>query len=493
MDSSYQVVSTVSASNPVGVDLHEFRLTSDNTALITMYPPKFIDGMWVLDSCFEEVPVDPSEDRAPFSWCASDHIDLNENPTREEFLRAGKGRTPDLAWDYVHINSVEKSPGGDYLVSARHLDSILLISRGDGAIRWRLGGDKTSFELQGFAFAQQHDARIVSSDDGSSTMTISLFNNGNDGVAIKNKPSSGLVVQLDLVGMTARQLSSYGSIPQTSSIGSGQGHISSNAMGNLQLLPGGHMLANFGRDGAVAEYPPEGGDPVFLANLLAPSSPSLPSSSTLSWRGSNYRTALHATTSFTGAPVRPPSLWTYARTPTNLMTSYVSWNGDTRTSQYKLHVSDSSSPTPPDDSAFNYAGVWPRTGFETNFTIGSARPWSFAEALDADGMSLANSSKVRTYIPAEVDRKACGKWHCFPDIMRDEDLIPLGEVWDVVFGSGVKSESRVPLGVASVMEHVFALVGLGLCAWWVWGRLARGWRDARGYEPVSKEECEIII
>ncbi|KAK2604174.1 hypothetical protein N8I77_007125 [Diaporthe amygdali] len=532
MDSSYNIVRTMSAYNPAGVDFHEFLLTSDNTALITTYPPRFIDALWTLDSCFEDIPLFTDDNRTPFQWCASEHLDFSENPSREGFIAAHKGQTPDRSWDPVHLNSVDKTSTGDYLISARHLDSIMLVSHLDGSIIWRLGGAKSSFKLDGFNFTRQHDARFLSDINGSG-MIISLFNNNNDGATLKNNPSRAMVVVLDMRDMSARQLSEYGRVPVGAAGFNITGqedkrYIDSNGMGNVQLLPNGHVLAHFGRHGAIAEYPPEGdSNPVFFANLLPAQSPSPPSEA-LTWSANNYRAFLYPlnntatpntnsnTTAITpiqweGKPTTRPDLWTYARTPNTLMTFYVSWNGDTRTASYKFHVSllkvSEQTTTPPDDADFQWAGTWPRTGFETNMTIGGARPWAFAEALDAEGRSLANSSKVRTYVPAKEDWGRCGKWHCFPEVMTDADVLPLVESLGdkkegslVAGGDGGKGPvvaGEIGLGVLGLVEHVFALVGLGLCAWWVWKRAScrgRGWRaSTRGYKPVGKEESEIVL
>lgn len=536
MDSSYNIVRTVSSINQSGVDFHEFLLTADDTALITTYPPRFIDAVWTLDSCFEDVPLFTDDGRVPFEWCASEHLDLNENPSRNEFVAAQKGQTPDRAWDPVHLNSVDKTPAGDYLISARYLDSIMLVSHLDGSIMWRLGGAKSSFKLEGFNFTRQHDARFLSYIDGSN-MIISLFNNGNDGTDSKGNPSKALVLELDMQNMSAKQISEYGRVPAGAAGFNGteldtRRYVDSNGMGNVQLLPNGHVLTHFGRHGAIAEYPPErDSDPVFFANLLPAQQTPDPPSETLSWTANNYRAFLlpHVNTTtvtnivtnttkapnqiqWQGKPTTRPDLWAYARTPSTLMTMYASWNGDTRTATYRFHVSMLESEIarlrdplrPPPDADFQWAGDWPRTGFETNMTIGGARPWAFAEALDAGGRSLANSSKVRTYFPAKGDEKACGRWQCFPGILGDADVLPLVDAVPPVGGGsdgpvlGVVGAGEVGLwGLFGLVEHLFALLGLGLCAWLIWTRLAcrgRGWMaSSRGYRRVGKDENEIVV
>lgn len=543
------------------MDFHEFKVlqgkeTGTTTALIITYQPRFLDGLWVLDNCFEEVSLDDDDSmskttfghggveggafdvllRPLFEWCATDHIELDENPGRVAFQAKGDGNIPDRSWDFVHLNSVDKAADGtgDYLISARHLDTIFRISALDGSIIWRLGGPKSSFQLQNnLQFARQHDARFREDAGGHNTSTtISLFNNANDGVTLKYNPSKGYLVRLDLESMTASKAAEYGTVPA-------KPFIESRGMGNLQQLPNGNTLLSFGRDGAMAEYASpslqqqDGAltsqeEPIFFADMTSP--PALqhqPPDAPSAWTASNYRTYLVPTTSWppTHPLDQPPALWTYARTPTNLMTFYVSWNGATDVASYRFWISDphpgpNYPPNiPPPAADFHYAGSRPRQGFETNLTIGSARPWAFAEALDAQGTSLANSSIVRTYVPRAEDAATCGRWHCFPELRPSSpsstgadgvfgisELLPLDGSAALTGGGDGKSNNAsaaAPVGevgesregskfdrllpTLGLLEHIFALIGFGLCAWWVWGRACQGWRRARGYKRIEEK------
>lgn len=473
LNQEYEVVKTVrSLAQGTAADFHEFTLTPEGTALVVTYTPKFVDGVWVLDNCFEELTLDDNMLGRPVGaeWCAAEHISMSENAGRDEFVAAGggNGKTPDRAWDYAHLNSVDKTPDGNYLVSARHLDTIFKVSGIDGSIMWRLGGTNSSFALDRFSFARQHDARLLDAT------TVSLFDNANDGVVLNHNPSHALIVKLDLQSMTAHKMAEYGTIPPTTN-GLRTDYIASTGMGNVQQLGNGNILTSFGRFAAMAEYAPSGGDPLFYADMTAPSALPAPQQ----WAASNYRATLHPLTAWSAQPLAPPALWTYARTSTNLMTFYVSWNGATTVDHYRFWISDERG------AKFRYAGVWPKTGFETNFTIGSARPWAFAEALDAEGRSLGNSSVVPTYVPKEEDAKLCGKWHCFPEVKMAEELLPFRPGTE--HGNKMAGEA-IRVGALALLEHVFALAGLGLLAWLVWTRSFGRRRDAAGYSPVEKDE-----
>ena len=78
------------------------------------------------------------------------------------------------------MNSVDKDANGDYMVSARHTDCMYKISGTDGHVIWRLGGDESSFVLDGFNFSKQHDARFI--EQNATTTLVSFLNNASGGV-----------------------------------------------------------------------------------------------------------------------------------------------------------------------------------------------------------------------------------------------------------------------------------------------------------------------
>ena len=98
-----------------------------------------------------------------FDWWSTDHPELR-----------GWG-DPALAQlavkDYVHFNSIDILPDGNWLCSLRHVSSVIKIDRagGTGAILWRIAGRELPAD---YAFHGQHCARWHK--DG-----MTLFNNGN--------------------------------------------------------------------------------------------------------------------------------------------------------------------------------------------------------------------------------------------------------------------------------------------------------------------------
>jgi Arylsulfotransferase (ASST) len=96
--------------------------------------------------------------------------------------------------DYVHVNSIQRlEPSGDILVSARHLDTVFIIDRKTGDLKWSLGGkfsrvsqSRPAGDPRG-GFSHQHYVRIVGN-------RLYVFDNGN---LFPDLPSRAVVYQLD--------------------------------------------------------------------------------------------------------------------------------------------------------------------------------------------------------------------------------------------------------------------------------------------------------
>ena len=101
-------------------------------------------GFRELDVATEEPIFDWDPRTANVSW-------------QESCDKSGKGSDVGDAWDYFHINSIDKNMVGDYLISARHTSTVYKISGRDGSVLWRLGGYHSDLEMeQILAFHWQH-------------------------------------------------------------------------------------------------------------------------------------------------------------------------------------------------------------------------------------------------------------------------------------------------------------------------------------------------
>lgn len=100
---------------------------------------------------------------------------FDQHPPKRENSRA--------YWDFFHANSIAKTADGDYIVSARHVNTIYKINRADSSVAWRLGGKQSDF-IADFNFSSQHDARVVFEN---STVTIlTMMDNASDDMGRQN-------------------------------------------------------------------------------------------------------------------------------------------------------------------------------------------------------------------------------------------------------------------------------------------------------------------
>ena len=118
--------------------------------------------------------------------------------------------------DWTHANSIQGAPGGNIIMSVRHLDLIISIAPDLQLLEWRLGdggrlGDPYSdftFQDSSDQFYHQHSARELPNGN------ILLFDNGNDRpVEEGGEYSRALELELDLVNMTATKVWEYRHTP----------------------------------------------------------------------------------------------------------------------------------------------------------------------------------------------------------------------------------------------------------------------------------------
>src|SRR5919198_2049385 len=192
-DNSYHEIARVRAGHGLTGDIHEFLITPRNTALFTVYHQLHVDLSPVggpkegriFDGIVQEVDI-PSG-KVLFEWHSWPAVGLKESYAPPPAKAKGKKAPPD---DYIHLNSIEIEPNGNFLVSARNTRALYEIDRKTGKILWRLGGKKSDFKMgPGTTFAWQHDARRQ--DDG----TITIFDNG--AVPPVEKFSRVLVLKID--------------------------------------------------------------------------------------------------------------------------------------------------------------------------------------------------------------------------------------------------------------------------------------------------------
>ena len=356
-DSSYDEIARFGAANGYTSDLHEFTITSSDTALIIASNAVPIDlsatggptDGTLLDAIVQEIDIESGA--LLFEWRCSDHIAVDES-----YFLPSNG-----VWDYLHLNSVGEIDDESLLLSSRHTCTLYKVDRASGDIVWRLGGKRSDFAMgAGAQFEFQHDARWQ--PDG----TISVFDDGAYSPTLPSEPlpsepvSRAVLLRLDTTAMTAELVRAEAN----------PGYAVAFALGSVQLLGDGGMFVGWGTIPECSE---------FAADGTLRFDASLPGGG---WSYRAYRLP------WSGRPTTPPAL-TVRRNADGSAQAYVSWNGATDVSHWQIAGGDRRTELSP-------LRTTARTGFETSIRIKDPPVYLTATALDVRGRGLATSRVVRT-------------------------------------------------------------------------------------------------
>lgn len=351
LDRHYREVARVRAGNGLMGDHHEILLTDRGTAYIVIYADGRADlraaggerDGAIFDSTIQEIDVASGE--VLWEWRASDHFPPEEGATAPK---------PGKPHDYFHINALDEEADGDLLVSARNMHGIYKISRRTGEVIWRLGGERSDFDMgPGTTFHFQHD--VVRRPDG----TITLFDN--QATPPKAPESRGLVLRLDEERMTARLVREY-----THPLG-----LLSIAEGSMQTLPNGNVFLGWGPEPHVSEHAADGR---LLFDLRLPP------------RSDSYQAFRHE---WRGEPLDRPAIAARRAGRSDRLTVWASWNGATEVRSWQLLAGSAKDA---DDLAPIATVPW--DGFETTIRARTDAPHVAVRALGADGEPLGESQVV---------------------------------------------------------------------------------------------------
>jgi len=331
VDSTYRELARFSAARGMRSDLHEFQISSHDTALVTSNEVKPWRRGTVVGGVVQELAL-PSG-RLLWEWHSLDHV-----PVEETAITA----RPGPRFDYFHINSIDVAPDGELVVSARNTWAAYKISRRSGNVIWRLGGKRSDFAPgPGARFEWQHDVREHAHG------LVTVFDNA--AAPAKERQSRALVLALDTRRRRATLVRAYVHRPEV---------VLSHFLGNAQLLGGGRMFVGWGGSPYLTEFA-ENGAIVFDARFPR--------------GGQSYRAFRFP---WIGRPVSRPAL--AAREGV----LHASWNGATEVASWQL-VEDG-----------RRTGTVPRAGFETQLSAGGATRQVAVVALDARGAELGISSTI---------------------------------------------------------------------------------------------------
>lgn len=194
---------------PVSSFHHDARRLPDGTILAlaaTLRTLTDVQGPGPVNVLGDMIVVLDANLQVVWAWDAFDHLDAKRKAVLgETCVPGGGGCAPfygvDQANDWLHGNSVQLTPDGSILYSARHQDWVIKIDyrngEGSGDVIWRLGKDG-DFQAVSNApnpwFSHQHDAGFLPDDNS----TLTVFDNGNTRQATDpNAHSRGQVIRLD--------------------------------------------------------------------------------------------------------------------------------------------------------------------------------------------------------------------------------------------------------------------------------------------------------
>ncbi|KAL4925451.1 arylsulfotransferase family protein [Aspergillus undulatus] len=381
LNQHYETIRELRAGNHKLTDKHEFHVVNEQTGLIQIYQPVPADltpwgaspeQQWIVDSLIQELDIETGE--LLFEWSSLEHVSPDEAILPINPGQAGSGYNSSDAWDYFHINSVDKDSEGNYLISARDACSVHKINGTTSEIIWRLGGVKSDFELgDNVKFCFQHHARYVSKEG--TKEVISLYDNAAHGTedgrgheVHTHTFSQGKIIEVDTATWKATIMQAFQPPKGT--------NLLSKSQGSTQLLANGNVIVNWGSEGALTEYRPDG-TPIFHTYM---------DSGFLGLGVENYRAFRY---NWTGLPNETPAIVSLENEQGT--TVYVSWNGDTETKAWRFFsVVD-------EYGSREFLGEVERRGFETALFIKEHSVGLVAaEAVGANGGVLTSTAVVRS-------------------------------------------------------------------------------------------------
>jgi hypothetical protein len=349
VDRSYNPVATVHAGNGYSLNCHEFLLTPQGTALVTIDEnvPSDLSPVGgpttgtAVEGIVEEIDI--ATGRVVFEWHSLDHVPLADTYATDE------------AADYFHLNAVSIDNDGNLLISGRHTSTVYKVDRVTGRTIWRLGGKHSDFALgQGVRFAWQHNP--VPAGVG----TIRIFDNENNGDPGASE-SRVIWIQLDTSAMTATLIKAI-THPSALSVPS---------QGNAQALDNGDTFVGWGKLGRVSEFDAQG-------KLLF--------DARLSGGDDTYRAYRFA---WDGQPTAPP-IASAARSGRRATTVHAIWNGAAEVARWRILAGTGGTKLAPVRTV-----AW--NGLDTTAQIAQSPRTVEVVALDSQGRVLGTSTPVRVH------------------------------------------------------------------------------------------------
>jgi hypothetical protein len=303
-------------------------------------------GSTLVDTAVAE--YDLTTGQQVYLWDPLDHVPLSDSY---------QGALSDGVWDPYHVNSIQLTGDGSFLVSLRNTSAAYLVDKASSNTIWTLGGKHSTFSFgKNASFAFQHDVQMHRNN------VISMFDDHCCAQKSSGKfqiPRSattrGLVLKLDLTKHTATLVNQY-----IRSKGFLAGFL-----GSTQLLGNGGALVGWGSQPYFSEFSRSG-------KLLLDATFPEPDQS--------YRAYLER---WKGLPGYKPDGG--VKSKGGKTTVYASWNGSTQVKSWVVLAGSSTK------HLSKVAQAKPN-GFETAISLSTSYKKYEVQALDSKGHVLGTSS-----------------------------------------------------------------------------------------------------
>jgi EmrB/QacA subfamily drug resistance transporter len=355
----YQTVARIRGSYGWKLTLHAIEISGDDIWVtankniahnLAAYGGAYNGAL--IDSAVQE--YDLKTGKLLFSWDALQHIPLGDS-------RASVP-TNGFPWDAYHVNAIDLTGNGSFLVSMRNTWAAYMVNIETGRIEWTLGGKHSSFKFgRGAEFQWQHDVALVAG--GHPGLTISVFDDhccqltGGGTSVPPTGPSRGLVLELNRSTHVATLEAQYGQ----------REGFKSEYMGDTQPLANSNTFVGWGSAPYFTEYSAAG---KLLLEAEFPGS------------DLSYRTMVEP---WVGLPLTAPAA--AAREAGGRTTVYASWNGATELASWRVLAGTAAGRLSAVASAH-------KSGFETAIPISRGYASFEVQALDVHGKVIGTSSRL---------------------------------------------------------------------------------------------------
>lgn len=255
MNPRYDVVDSFRCGNGYTTDGHDLLLLPNGHSVLMSYDPQVVDlslvakggrtDAIVIGLIIQELD---QERNVVFQWRSWDHFQITDVVSHS---------LASATVDYVHGNSIDIDPNGNFIISSRHMNEITKISRTTGEMLWRMGGRNNQFSFinEPILFSHQHDVRRLPNGN------LTLFDNGNFRLPLFSR---AVEYAIDEAPKTATLVWQYRLNPDV--FGAGFGSVQRFSNGNTligwgattptltEVAPDGSIVSELTFDPTIASY-----------------------------------------------------------------------------------------------------------------------------------------------------------------------------------------------------------------------------------------------